>query len=86
MKIVSKILKSAFIKSEGKKQKGCDNMTLLEIISMVSDGTEKVQVTGCDGTTLSEYNGRDSIDECYNDLEVFYIEVSNNTLILWVMD
>ena len=63
-------------------------MKVIDIIEKVSSFTNVKLVHNYDSkTVLSEYNGKDSIDEKYNNYNVAFISVSvNNELMLYVVE
>ena len=54
-------------------------MKLIDLLSVTSEVTN-VNVYNLDGDLLTFYDGKNSIDEEYNDIEVFEINVNNNDL------
>lgn len=58
-------------------------MRLIDMLSMVDEYTD-VEVLDSSGLSVGRYDGRDSIDDKYNDLQVLHVEVVNETLVLWV--
>ncbi len=63
-------------------------MKVIDIIEKVSSFTNVKLIHNYDSQkVLSEYNGKDSIDEKYNNYNVEFISVSvNNELILYVLE
>ena len=63
-------------------------MKVIDIIERVSSFTNVKLVHNYDSQkVLSEYNGKDSIDEKYNNYNVAFISVSvNNELMLYVVE
>lgn len=54
-------------------------MKLIDLLSITSEVTN-VNVYNLDGDLLTFYDGKNSIDEEYNNIEVFEINVNNNYL------
>ena len=54
-------------------------MTLLEILAVTNEGTD-VNVYNLERELISFYDGKNSIDMEYNDLEVVEISTSNNAI------
>lgn len=70
------------------KQNEVNKMKVIDIIERISSYiTVKLIDNHNTETVLSEYNGRDSIDEKYNNYNVAFISVSvNNELLLYVTE
>ena len=54
-------------------------MKLIDLLSVTSEITN-VNVYNLDGDLITFYDGKNSIDEKYNDIEVFEINVNSNDL------
>lgn len=52
-------------------------MTLLHAMSMFSDNTNIIIIKG--GNILSFYDGKNSVDECYNELEIDSVSWFSNS-------